>query len=127
VARSFPFALPSGYAAGSASVRVVQSNNQSGVPLFAVQNSMPAHVTLYNPDCTVSALSRSLTVQNGQVTLTVNGAVANQPCILGVMYRTDSVMGASAPNPSTVHYDFLTALHNIPVNQDPDGLDLRLR
>ncbi|HET7077774.1 MAG TPA: lamin tail domain-containing protein, partial [Chloroflexia bacterium] len=115
------------YAAGSFTVRVLQSNDQSGVPLFDVQNSVPAHVTLYNADCTVSALPRSLTVQNGQVSLTVNGAGANQQFILGVMYRTDSVVGSPPPNPATVHYDFLTTLHNIPVNRDLDGLDLRQR
>ncbi len=115
------------YAAGSFTVRVLQNNDQSAVPLFDVQNSVPAHVTLYNADCTVSALSRSLTVQNGQVSLTVNGANANQQFILGVMYRTDSVVGAPPPNPATVHYDFLTTLHNIPVNRDLDGLDLRQR
>jgi uncharacterized protein len=115
------------FAAGSFTVQVVQGNNQSSVPLFDVQNSVPAHVTLYNADCTVSALPSSLTVQNGQVSLTVNGADANQQFILGVMYRTDSVLGSPPPNPATVHYDFLTTLHNIPVNRDLDGLDLRQR
>jgi hypothetical protein len=112
--------------AGSFTVQIAQSNNQNGVPLFDVQNNASAHVTLYNANCATSSLSRSLTVQNGQVTLTVNGAGANQQFILGVMYRTDGVVGAQAPNPPTVHYDFLTKLNNILVNRDVDGLDLRL-
>jgi hypothetical protein len=114
-------------AAGSFTVQITQRNNQSSVPLFGVQNSAAAHVILYNADCTTSTLSRNLSVQNGQVSLTVNGAAAGQPFILDVVYRTDSVVGAAAPNPATVHYAYRTYLDGMLVNQNLDGLDLRQR
>jgi hypothetical protein len=113
--------------AGSFTVQVAQSNNQSAVPLFDVQSNPAAHVILYNANCTVSSLSKSLSVVNGQVTLTVSGATSAQQYVMLVQYRPDSVVGSPPPNPATVHYDFLTTLHNIPVNRDLDGLDLRQR
>jgi hypothetical protein len=109
---------------GPFTVQVAQSNDQSGVPRFDVQNSPSAHVILYNANCMVSALSQSLSVVNGQVTLNVSGATSGQQYILLVQYRTDTVVGA-APSPPTVHYDYLTYLNAVLVNRDPDGLNLR--
>ena len=83
-------------------------------------------MTLYNADCSNSSLGTLSPVVNGQVTLTVNGATTGQVFVIGVKYSPKSVVGAPAPAPTTVHYDFVTRVNGNPVATDPLGIDLKM-
>jgi hypothetical protein len=100
------------------------SNTTNGTPFFGIQQDN--QVTLFNADCSSSSLGTLNSTANGQVTLTVNGATAGQVFVIGVKYTTKSVVGAAAPAPPTVHYDFVTKVNGTPVATDPLGLDLTM-
>jgi hypothetical protein len=103
-------------------ITIQQTNNSSnGTPFFDVQQG--DQVTLYNADCSNSSLG-TLSVVNGQVTLTITGATTGQVFILGAKYSPKSVVGAPAPVPATVHYDFVTKVNGVNVATDPLGIDL---
>jgi hypothetical protein len=106
-------------------ITIQQTNNSSnGTPFFDVQQGN--QVTLYNADCSNSNLGTLSPVVNGQVTLTVTGAATGQVFIVGAKYSTNSVVGAPAPVPATVHYDFVTKVNGNPVATDPLGIDLTM-
>jgi len=108
----------------SFTITIQQTNNSSnGTPFFDIQQGN--QVTLYNADCSNSSLG-TLSVSNGQVTLTVAGATAGQVFIIGAKYSPKSVVGAPAPVPSTVHYDFVTKVNGVAVATDPLGIDLTM-
>jgi hypothetical protein len=105
-------------------ITIVQTNNSTnGTPFFDIQQGN--QVALYNGDCSTSNLG-TLSVANGQVTLTVSGATTGQVFVIGAKYTTKSVVGASAPVPATVHYNFVTNVNGNPVATDPLGLDLTM-
>jgi len=58
--------------------------------------------------------------QSGAVTTVTFTASSPGTYIIGVKYSSSAVVGATAPNPSTVHYDFSTT----GVASSTDGLDL---
>ena len=108
----------------SFTITIQQTNNSTnGTPFFDVQQGN--QVTLYNANCTNSSLG-TLSVVNGQVTLTVTGATAGQGFVVGAKYTTKSVVGAPAPAPATVHYDFVTKVNGVFVATDPLGIDLTM-
>src|SRR5207245_4147202 len=108
--------------ASSFTITIQQTNSSSnGTPFFDVQQGN--QVTLYNADCSNSSLGTLQSTTNGQVTLSVSGATAGQVFVVGVKYSPKSVVGAPAPAPPTVHYDFVTKVNRTPVATDPLGID----
>ena len=108
----------------SFSIDITQTNNSSnGTPFFSVQQGN--QVTLYNSNCTNSNLG-TITVSGGQVHIAITGATVGQVFVIGVKYSTKSVVGAPAPIPVTVHYDFVTYRNGSPVATDPLGLNLQM-
>ncbi|MFN2590462.1 MAG: hypothetical protein ABR518_06805, partial [Actinomycetota bacterium] len=82
-------------------------------------------VVLYNPNCTKSSLGTFSYPSSGQVLLNITGATVGQRFVIGIKYSTNSLVGATAPNPSTVHYSFTTSIGANVVDADANGLDLR--
>jgi hypothetical protein len=86
--------------------------------LFGINNGQ---VRLYDGACATSSLA-TITTSGGQTSLSISGATPGETYVVSVKYTTGTVVGQSAPTPSTVHYDFTTSVNG--VNVATDGLDL---
>jgi len=121
-------------AAGSLTVNINQVNSQSRPDLLfgVLQAPATSQVMVFNGDCTnFSGTQPTITfsgTNSSQVQLTFTGLSAGQTIIVSVKYTTKSIVGAAAPSPSTVHYDFSTGFGSPApgtiVDTDPGGLDL---
>ena len=110
----------------SFTIDIVQSETHATFStLFSVQNI--SNIRLFNADCTISNLGTfSISGANsGQATIQVSGATAGQVFIVSVKYTTSTVVGQNVPDPTTVHYDFVTNVNGGQVDQDANGLDLK--
>ena len=81
-------------------------------------------IDLYNTNCTNSNLGIS-SDGNGQAKIVVSGATVGQVFIVRVKYDPGTTVGTSVPNPTTVHYTWVTKVNGIQVDQDPNGVDLK--
>jgi hypothetical protein len=108
--------------APSFTIDIKQTNTNVAVPLFTVQKGQ---VNLYNgTDCSNASVTTNIT-SDGQVHIAVSGATAGRAFIVGVKYDPGTVVGTTVPNPTTTHYNFSTLVNSVPVETDPDGLDLK--
>jgi hypothetical protein len=105
----------------SFTINIHQVNDQSFTS-FEVQNI--EQVRLYHIDCSTPGESFTTGYAGGQAWVTISNALPGQQFIVSVKYTTSSVVGQTAPNPSTVHYDFSTVLDGVIVDTDTDGLNL---
>ena len=103
-------------AAGSNTFTINQTMTTGNYPhLF----SQAAGSFVYNsPSCT-KVSSQSIVTVNGVTTVTFNAPSAGT-YIIGVKYDASSVKGFTAPNPTTVHYDFTT----VGVSGSTQGINL---
>ena len=82
-------------------------------------------VIVYDANC--NKLSDvSLSVADGDATVTINGTTAGADYIISVKYDTGSLRGLTPPA-GTVTYNFQTEVGGIVVDEDDDGLDLRAK
>jgi hypothetical protein len=106
-------------------VLIDQTASQSAY-IFPVQQApATSQVIVYdnncvklNPQPTITIL-HSPTFDGVQITGLSAGTF-----IISVKYSANGVVGRTAPNPTTVHYDFKTYVAGVQVDQDPDGLNL---
>ncbi len=111
------------FTAQSASFTVTIEQTKNGAtPYFGVQQNN--QVSLYNADCSTSRLGK-VTIANGQVQIAITGATVGKDYVVGIKYDPGTVVGASVPSPTTVHYDFKTKIGVNVVDQDMNGLDLK--
>jgi hypothetical protein len=62
---------------------------------------------VFNSSCTAQSENITQNPNTGTVTVSFNAPVAGT-YIISLKYDTGSVKGATAPNPTTVHYNFAT-------------------
>jgi hypothetical protein len=99
--------------ASSFTIVIDQSENHASFStLFGIQQ-----IQMYDANCVLSNRGTP-SVSNGDVTISVNGAAAGQVFIVRVKYDTNTVVGQSEPNPSTVNYLFATRVNGTFVSQD---------
>jgi hypothetical protein len=75
----------------------------------------------YNSNC--GNVSTTIT-QNGNTTTVMFNAPTAGTYIIGIKYDSKSIVGATAPNPPTVQYNFASALNGSPVPGSTSELDL---
>jgi uncharacterized repeat protein (TIGR01451 family) len=95
-------------AGGTFTISVNQSDNGS-TPAFGTQQ-----VLVYSIDCNRYA-NVSTSTSNGNTTITVNGAAANQPFIVSVKVDPSPVVGSATPSPTTVTYTYVTLVNGTTV------------
>jgi hypothetical protein len=96
---------------------------------FGVLNGSTNQVQLYNADCTtLSGATAPVTISgtNGsQVSVNISGTnITGKIIIIGVKYQSKSIVGATAPNPTTVNYGFKTVIGGVVQSTDAGGLQL---
>ena len=91
----------------------------TGGNTFTCLFSIGSTQNVFNPNCT--GLSSTITQDpaTGTVTVSFNAPVAGT-YIISIKYDSKSIAGCTAPNPTTVHYDFATP--SVPLSTQ--GLDL---
>ena len=113
--------------ASNFTIDVVQTNNNTAVPLFGVPQQN--QINLFNADCTSSSLGTiTITNENGKppkIEIVVSGAGTDQTFVVSVKYTSGTVVGAPVPTPTTTHYDFATRVDGSTVDANTDGLDLK--
>ncbi len=72
---------------------------------FNTYFSQAAGSNVFTSSCTVVKPPASITTVNGVTTITFDAATAGQ-YIIGIKYNASSVKGVTAPDPTTVHYQF---------------------
>jgi hypothetical protein len=90
--------------------------------LFGVQQE--TQIRLYNGDCTAPSATYSVSGATGQAHVSVSGATPGQTFVVSVKYSGATLIGLTAPSPSTVHYGFATLIDGVTDDQDANGLDL---
>jgi hypothetical protein len=101
-------------------VDIVQSvAHPSFSTLFGMDNV--DQVQLLSEGCADLATEES--AGNGQARVVVTGAIPGRFYIVRTRYLTRPLLGQTAPNPPTAHYDFTTKLSGLAVAAD--GLDLK--
>jgi uncharacterized repeat protein (TIGR01451 family) len=92
--------------------------------LFGVQQQN--QITLFDADCSTVSAPVTFTISNGggQAHINISGATVGQVFIFSVKYDTSTVVGQNTPNPTTVHYDFVTHVSGA-ADSGADSLDLK--
>ena len=105
-------------------IRIEQSNNSAAMPLFDAYFTNP--VRLYREDCTSSRAQAWINTHDGQTTIEISRATPGEVIIVSVKYKSSSIVGTWVYSPyPPVHYDFVTKVNGMLVDQDVDGLRLR--
>jgi uncharacterized repeat protein (TIGR01451 family) len=102
---------------GTFTISVNQSDNGS-TPAFGTMQ-----VQVFGLDCNTYS-NASASTSNGNTTITVNGAAANQPFIVSVKVDPHSVVGSAAPSPSTVTYTYTTLVNGVTVPGSTQSVSL---
>jgi hypothetical protein len=103
-------------------IDVTQTSSNQSVPLFEVQQWK--QINLFNADCSNSWLG-TISDGGGQAKIKVSHATTGQVFIVQVKYDTDTVSNVPVPDPTTVHYNYVTKINGTAVAQEPNGLDLK--
>jgi len=99
---------------------------QTATPSFAFFGVHQDQVRLYNGICGNLINPASIAIgTDGKVTIGIANATADQTIIVQVKYSANGLAGLSAPAVTNIHYGFATKLNGVPVDSDPDGLNLQ--
>jgi len=90
------------------------TGNHASIPLFGVQS-----VSVFTGACA----NRAATITNptpGVIRITITGVTAGQQFIANIKIDPGTVVGAAAPNPTTVNFNYATVIGGTTVT-DADG------
>jgi hypothetical protein len=131
------FKAPSSLTPGEAfTVNIAQANDHSPIYNFGVSGAPGSNqqVQVYNGDCSQPITNATATISfsgsnSSQVSIMITPTsstinLAGQAFVIGVKYSTKSIVGAPAPNPTTVNYTFNTVIGTTVVATDAGGLQL---
>jgi len=89
---------------GNNSVTITQTIQPGNT--FTCKFAFTSGSNVFDSNC--NALSDTITQDPGTGTVTVNFTAPAGTYIIGIKYDSHSIAGCTAPNPTTVHYDFAT-------------------
>ena len=100
-------------------IDIVQTKDNPAFPFCAVLQDQVSEF-----DATCTRVATGTETSPGQTSVPVHGASAGQVLVLSVKYSLKSLVGTPMPDSIGAHYDFMTRIDGITVDQDPEGLQI---